>query len=61
MKTIFRYVLLVSVVIISLFFLYKENDQFPILLGAFLGTTLTYWIAVLVIKIRKKARKHNAQ
>ena len=57
MKTVFRYVLLLSVVIISLFFLYKEEDQFPILLGAFFGTTLTYWIAVLVIRIRQKGRK----
>jgi hypothetical protein len=57
MKSVFRYVLLLSVVIIPLFFLYKEEDQFPILIGAFLGTTLTYWIAVLVIKIRQKARK----
>ena len=57
MKTVFRYALLLCVVIIPLFFLYKEDDQFPILLGAFLGVTLTYWIAVIVLKIRQKGRK----
>jgi len=57
MKTVFRYVLLLSVVILSLFFLYKEEDQFPIILGASLGVTLTYWIAVLVIKIKQKRAK----
>jgi len=54
MKTIFRYFLLLGVVIIPLFFLYKESDQFPILVGAFFGVTITYWIAVAILKIKKK-------
>jgi len=54
MKNIFRYFLLLGVVIIPLFLLYKESDQFPILFGAFLGVTLTYWIAVGIFKIKKK-------
>ena len=57
MKTIFRYFLLLGVVIIPLFFLYKEEDQFPILLGALLGVTLTYWIAVGIIKVHARKKQ----
>ena len=61
MKTVFRYVLLLGVVIISLFFFFKSEEQFPILIGAFLGVTLTYWTAILVIKLRAKGRKHESK
>jgi hypothetical protein len=56
MKTVFRYFLLLSVVIIPIFVLYKDAEQFPILIGAFLGVTFTYWIAVWIMK-RKENRK----
>jgi len=52
MKTVFRYFLLLGIIIIPLFFLYKDPEQFPVLFGAFLGVTLTYWIAVVVLKRR---------
>jgi hypothetical protein len=55
MKTVFRYFLLLSVVIIPLFVLYKDEEQFPILIGAFLGVTLTYWMAVWFIDRKQKA------
>ncbi|MDR2971360.1 MAG: hypothetical protein LBU83_05470 [Bacteroidales bacterium] len=54
MKTIFRYFLLLSVVIIPLFVLYQDEEKFPILFGAFLGITVTYWIAVWIMKKREK-------
>jgi len=50
MKNVFRYFLLLSVVIIPLFLLYKSDEKFPILLGAFLGVTLTFWITVAILK-----------
>ena len=58
MKAVFRYVMLLGIVIIPLFFLYKSDEKFPILVGAFLGVTLTYWMAVWIIKLRAKTRKH---
>jgi len=59
MKTVFRYFLLLSVVIIPLFVLYKDEEQFPILIGAFLGVTLTYWIAVWIINRRQKTKSRK--
>ncbi|MCL1968904.1 MAG: hypothetical protein FWF65_05580 [Bacteroidetes bacterium] len=55
----FRYFLLLSVVIIPLFVLYKDEEQFPILIGAFLGVTLTYWIAVWIINRRQKTKSRK--
>jgi len=57
MKNLFRYFLILSVIIIPLFFLYKEKDQFPILAGAFIGVTITYWIAVVVLKIKNRNKE----
>jgi len=56
MKTVFRYFLLLAVFIIPLFVLLDDKDKFPILLGAFLGITATYWgtILIMAIKNRKK-------
>ena len=54
MKTVFRYFLLLGVIIIPLFFLLDDPEQFPILFGAFLGVTVTYWIAVWIIKVKFK-------
>jgi len=54
MKTIFRYFLLLGIVVLPIFFLYKDEEQFPILFGAFLGVTITYWVAVGLIRRREK-------
>jgi len=54
MKTVFRYFLLLGAIIIPLFVLLDDDEQFPILFGAFLGVTLTYWIAVWVIRIKSR-------
>jgi len=54
MKTVFRYFLLLGVLIIPLFVLLKDDEKFPILFGAFLGITITYWIAIWVIKMKQK-------
>jgi hypothetical protein len=56
MKTVFRYFLLLSAVIVPLTVLYKGDDKFPILLGAFLGVTVTFWVAVGVIGRKQKAK-----
>ncbi|MCL2168195.1 MAG: hypothetical protein FWH59_03605 [Lentimicrobiaceae bacterium] len=59
MKTVFRYFLLLSIVIIPLFVLYKDEEKFPILLGTFLGITITFWGAVGVMKIREKKQRNS--
>ena len=56
MRTVFRYFLLLSAIIVPLTVLYKGDDKFPILLGAFLGTTLTFWVAVAIINRKQKNR-----
>jgi mannitol-specific phosphotransferase system IIBC component len=67
MRTVFRYFLLLSVIIIPLFVLLEENEnKFPILMGAFFGVTVSFWVAILIMKIREKkregakARKHES-
>jgi hypothetical protein len=57
MKTVFRYFLLLGVVIIPIFVLYKDKEQFPILLGAFFGVTVTYWVAVGIISRKGEREK----
>jgi len=59
MKTVFRYFLLLSVVIIPLFVLLEDSEKFPILFGAFLGVTVTYWIAIWIIKVKNKNKKND--
>ena len=54
MKTTFRYFLLLGVIIIPLFVLLEDSEKFPILFGAFLGVTITYWIAIWVMTMKKK-------
>jgi hypothetical protein len=54
MKNIFRYFLLLTVVILPLFLLYKSDEKFPILLGAFFGVTLTFWVAVWIMRKKEK-------
>ena len=57
MKTVFRYFLLLGVLIIPLFALLEDSEKFPILLGAFLGVTITYWIAIWIKERKEKRRK----
>jgi len=54
MKTTFRYFLLLGIIIIPLFLLLDDAEKFPILFGVFLGITITYWIAVWIMKVKKK-------
>jgi hypothetical protein len=54
MITVFRYFLLLGVLIIPMFFLLEDSEKFPILFGAFIGITITYWIAIWIIKIKSK-------
>jgi len=55
MKTTFRYFLLLGIIIIPLFVLLEEtSEKFPILFGAFLGITITYWIAIWIMVMKKK-------
>jgi len=56
MKTVFRYFLLLGVLIIPLFVLLDDSEKFPILFGAFLGITITYWLAVWIMKVREHER-----
>jgi len=57
MKTVFRYFLLLGVLIIPLFILLEDSEKFPILFGAFCGITITYWIAIWIMKIRSQKEK----
>jgi len=54
MKTTFRYFLLLGIIIIPLFVLLDDAEKFPILFGAFLGITITYWIAIWVLTVKGK-------
>jgi len=61
MKTVFRYFLLLSVVIVPLTVLYEGKDKFPILLGAFLGVTVTFWIAVGIMRRKEKGERRKVK
>jgi hypothetical protein len=54
MKSLFRFFLLLSAVVVPLTVLYKGDDKFPIIFGAFLGVTVTYWIAVAIFPRKQK-------
>lgn len=57
MKTVFYYFLLLAVFIIPLFVLLEDSEKFPILAGAFLGVTIAFWVAILIMKMKKENRK----
>ena len=59
MQTVFRYFLLLGAVIIPIFFFYDHEEKFFILLGLFLGITITFWGVILIKKMR--GRKQNAE
>ena len=53
MQTAFRYVLLMGILIIPLHFSSIDN-KFPIMLGAFIGGTIAFWIGYFIIRRKKK-------
>jgi hypothetical protein len=54
MKNVFRYFLLLGILIIPLFVLLDDSEKFPILFGAFLGVTITFWVAIWIFSMKKK-------
>lgn len=57
---IFRYLLILAAFILPVFFLYKDENQFFILVGLALGVTLAFWISHIFIQRRiKKDKKKN--
>jgi hypothetical protein len=61
MKTVFRYFLLLGVLIIPLFVLLEDDEKFPILFGAFLGVTITFWIAIWIVSMKKKKEEKEKE
>ena len=53
MQTAFRYVLLMGILIIPLHFSSIDN-KFPIMLGAFIGGTIAFWVGYFIIQRKKK-------
>ena len=53
METAFRYVLLMGILIIPLY-LSSIDNKFPIMMGAFIGGTIAFWVGYLIIKRKKK-------
>ena len=58
MKHTFYYFLLLGAVIIPLSFLFEHEEKFPIIMGIFLGMTIAFWGALMVMKKREK-KKNN--
>jgi hypothetical protein len=54
MKPLFYYILLLSAFIIPLFVLLEDSEKFPIMAGVFLGVTVAFWGAIIVMKRKKK-------
>lgn len=55
----FRYVLLLSVGIVCLYFLQIE-DKFPIMIGWMIGVTIAYFLGNFILaRLRKKQGKTN--
>jgi hypothetical protein len=48
--------MLLGTFIISLYFLFKDKEIFPILIGVFLGVTLAFWGAILIMKKKGKEK-----
>ena len=53
MQTAFRYVLLMGILIIPLH-LSSIDNKFPIMLGAFIGGTIAFWLGYFIIRRKKK-------
>jgi len=56
MKTVFHYFLLLGAFIIPLSVLFEHKEKFPILVGVFLGITVAFWTAILLMRKRKKEK-----
>lgn len=58
----FRYLLILAAFILPVFFLYKDENQFFILIGLVFGVTLAFWISHIFIqrRIRKGEKKNNS-
>lgn len=57
---IFRYLLILAAFILPVFFLYKDENQFFILIGLAFGVTLAFWISHIFIQRRiRKGKKNN--
>ena len=54
MKTVFRYLLLLSVIILPIFVLLEDAEKFPIMFGAFLGVTIAYWVGLYFVRKKSK-------
>ncbi|MBP5709426.1 MAG: hypothetical protein J6W84_00395 [Bacteroidales bacterium] len=54
LKHIFRYVVLMGILIIPIYFFFDYQPKFPILMGCFIGGTLAFWIAFLIMKKKGK-------
>lgn len=52
-QALLRFFLLLAVLILPIFFFYKEDNQFFIMLGITIGVTLAYWIGYAIIRKRK--------
>jgi hypothetical protein len=57
MKNLFHYFLLLTAIILPLFFLFEDEEKFPILAGIFIGISIAYWTAILILEKRKKGRR----
>ena len=54
MKNTFFYFLLLAAVIVPLAFLFEHEEKFPIIMGIFLGVTIAFWGAIMVMKKKSK-------
>lgn len=58
MQTAFRYVLLMGILIIPLYFS-SIDEKFPIMVGAVIGGTIAFWVGYFLLK--RKKRKMDAE
>jgi hypothetical protein len=61
MQTVFRYFLLLGAVIIPIFFFFFHEEKFFILLGLFLGITVTFWGVILIKRMRGRNQKAKSK
>lgn len=54
LKHIFRYVILMGIFIIPIYFFADFTSKFPILLGCFIGVTIAFWGAFFILKKKGK-------
>ncbi len=54
LKHIFRYVILMGILIIPIYFFFDFQPKFPILIGLFAGGTIAFWTGFLILKKKGK-------